>query len=80
MEDTYYFSQGRFAYSGVYAKTYNKFQNTAKDIETGFTKNIVEDIEKGYTRDLDKDISNNAKNNGILSKLWNFRLYNKNTK
>lgn len=69
MEDTYYFSQGRLAYSGANARTYNKFQDSAKDIETGFAK----DFETGFA----KDTANNASKNGMLSKLWNFQLYNK---
>lgn len=69
MEDTYYFSQGRLAYTGTYAGTYNKFQDIAQDIEKGFTKDIAKDNETNSTKD--------TKNNGILSKLWNFQLYNK---
>lgn len=73
MEDTYYFSQGRLAYTGTYARTYNKFQDSAQDIETGFTKDATKNNETGST----KDTANNAPKNGILSKFWNFPLYNK---
>jgi hypothetical protein len=73
MEDTYYFSQGRLAYTGTYAQTYNKFQDSAQDIEKGFTKDITKNNETGYTMDT----TNNATKNGILSKLWNFQFYNK---
>lgn len=75
MEDTYYFSQGRLAYSG----TYNKYQE-GDDIETGMMNKI------GYSAsgaNASANASAGGANasaggaNGLLSKIWNFQLYNK---
>ena len=74
MEDTYYFSQGRLAYSGTY-----NINQKSDDIETGMVNKI------GYSA---KNANENAGGaggaagaagaaNGLLSKIWNFQLYNK---
>ena len=81
MEDTYYFSQGRLAYSG----TYNKFKDS-KDIETGLDENATNAANgstctrASYSADAAnascRAIGTNAAF-AYLSKLWNFQLYNK---
>lgn len=75
MEDTYYFSQGRLAYSG----TYNKLKDS-KDIETGLDKNAANGstgIRASYSANAANASNDTKGTNAYLSKLWNFQLYNK---